>query len=123
GWFVTSDLGRFVDGRLEVLGRADDVINTGGVKVAASAVEHVLERHARAACVVALEHPEWGEIVAAVVVDPQVDITILRDLIRTELGAPAVPKVLATIDELPLRGPGKVDRATVRAYLAGHAKE
>jgi O-succinylbenzoic acid--CoA ligase len=123
GWFVTSDLGRFVDGRLEVLGRADDVINTGGVKVPASAVERVLERHARAACVVALDHPEWGEIVAAVVVDPQVDITILKDHVREELGPPAVPKVLNRADELPLRGPGKVDRAAVRAYLAGQPKE
>lgn len=123
GWFVTSDLGRFADGRLEVLGRADDVINTGGVKVAASAVEHILERHAGAACVVGLDHPDWGEIVAAVVVDPQVDITILRDRVRRELGPPAVPKVLARVDELPLRGPGKVDRAGVRAYLAGQPAE
>jgi o-succinylbenzoate---CoA ligase len=116
GWFITSDLGRFADGRLEILGRADDMINTGGVKVPASAVERVLERHVPAACVVGLDHPEWGQVVAAVIVG-SADLAELRDLVRAELGAPAVPKVLRVIDSLPLRGPGKVDRAAVRAFL------
>ncbi|ONI73231.1 AMP-dependent synthetase [Actinosynnema sp. ALI-1.44] len=118
GWFVTSDLGRFTaDGRLEILGRADDMINTGGVKVPANAVERVLERHVDAACVVGIEHPEWGQIVAAAVVGTA-EIDRLRDLVRAELGAPAVPKVLKTMIALPLRGPGKVDRAAVRHYLS-----
>ncbi|RSM75328.1 AMP-dependent synthetase [Kibdelosporangium aridum] len=116
GWFITSDLGRFVDGKLEILGRADDMINTGGLKVPANAVERLLERHVKAACVVALDHPEWGQIVAAAVVG-DVDIEHLRRHVRAELGAPAVPKVLKVIEEMPLRGPGKVDRAAVRRIL------
>ncbi|SMC91137.1 o-succinylbenzoate--CoA ligase [Kibdelosporangium aridum] len=116
GWFITSDLGRIVDGKLEILGRADDMINTGGVKVPANAVERLLERHVEAACVVALDHPEWGQIVAAAVVG-DVDIEHLRRHVRAELGAPAVPKVLKVIEEMPLRGPGKVDRAAVRRIL------
>ncbi|CAM3642116.1 o-succinylbenzoate--CoA ligase [Kibdelosporangium persicum] len=117
GWFVTSDLGRFVDGRLEILGRADDVINTGGVKVPANAVERLLERYVEAACVVGLDHPEWGQIVAAAVVG-EAGHDELRAHVRAELGAPAVPKVVKTIDRMPLRGPGKVDRAAVRHYLS-----
>jgi O-succinylbenzoic acid--CoA ligase len=120
GWFLTADLGTVENGRLEILGRADDVINTGGVKVAASAVESVLERHAKAACVVGLDDPEWGEVVAALVVG---DIGPARDEIRAELGAPAVPKHIHVVDELPLRGPGKVDRVKVREYLAQQARQ
>nr|CTQ93376.1 O-succinylbenzoic acid--CoA ligase (EC 6.2.1.26) [Kibdelosporangium sp. MJ126-NF4] len=117
GWFVTSDLGRFAaDGRLEILGRADDMINTGGVKVPATAVERLLERHVDAACVVGIDHPEWGQVVAAAVVGAA-DLDRLRDLVRAELGAPAVPKLLRRVTELPLRGPGKVDRAAVRRTL------
>ncbi|MCE7005624.1 o-succinylbenzoate--CoA ligase [Kibdelosporangium philippinense] len=116
GWFITSDLGRFVDGKLEILGRADDMINTGGVKVPAGAVERLLERHVDAACVVALDDPEWGQIVAAAVVG-EADIELLRGHVRAELGAPAVPKVLTRIEEMPLRGPGKIDRAAVRRIL------
>jgi O-succinylbenzoic acid--CoA ligase len=117
GWFVTSDLGQLVDGRLEVLGRADDVINTGGVKVPASAVERLLERYVPAACVVGLDDPEWGQIVAAAVVSAGTTVDELRDHVRAELGAAAVPKVLRLVDELPLRGPGKTDRAAVRRFL------
>ncbi|MEV4317710.1 o-succinylbenzoate--CoA ligase [Actinocrispum sp. NPDC049592] len=119
GWFVTSDLGRFTGGRLEILGRADDVINTGGVKVPAAAVQRLLEQHVDAACVVALDDPEWGQIVAAAVVGPDADVDGLRQAVRDSLGAPAVPKVLRVIDELPLTGPGKVDRIAVRRYLTG----
>ncbi|MBP2322355.1 O-succinylbenzoic acid--CoA ligase [Kibdelosporangium banguiense] len=117
GWFITSDLGKLVDGRLEILGRADDMINTGGVKVPASAVERLLEQHVSAACVVGLDHPEWGQIVAAAVVGAA-DLDKLRTLVRAELGAAAVPKVFRVVEELPLRGPGKVDRAAVRHYLS-----
>ena len=43
GWFRTGDAGRLrADGRLDVLGRADDLINSGGVKVSPTLVERVL---------------------------------------------------------------------------------
>ncbi|MBD4381255.1 o-succinylbenzoate--CoA ligase, partial [Xanthomonas citri pv. citri] len=56
-------------GRLTVLGRTDDVINTGGVKVSAGRVADVLLDHdrVRQALVLPLAHPEWGQEVAAVV--------------------------------------------------------
>ncbi|WP_199431020.1 o-succinylbenzoate--CoA ligase [Qaidamihabitans albus] len=124
GWFRTSDLGRFAaDGRLEVLGRADDVINTGGVKVSAADVERALTAHPAVAdaCVVALPDEEWGQLVAAAVVPagPPPPVEELRAAIRTALGAPAVPKRWRFVDELPVAGPGKVDRTAVRATLSG----
>ena len=71
GWFRTTDLGVLrADGSLEVLGRADFMINTGGVKVAPAAVEAVLAAQPGVAevCVVDLPDDEWGQLVAAVVV-------------------------------------------------------
>lgn len=128
GWFRTSDLGRLhEDGRLEVLGRADDVINTGGVKIAAATVERVLtaDPGVATACVVGLPDPEWGESLAAVVVPAgsssggdELRSRLLAG-VRAELGAAAVPKRLEFTAELPLRGPGKVDRNAVRDQLAG----
>lgn len=122
GWFATSDAGRFDDaGRLEVLGRLDDVINTGGVKVPAAAVERALLGcpGVAAACVVALPDPEWGQVVAAAVVPVSAvpEPAELGAAVRAEAGAPAVPKHWCFLAELPLLGPGKVDRAAVRAYL------
>lgn len=122
GWFRTGDVGRLdADGRLTVLGRVDDIINTGGVKVSARRVEDALTRHAgvRWACVVALPDPEWGQIVAAAVVPGDVTPSPaeLRADVRADVGAPGVPKVLRLVTELPLIGPGKVDRQAVRKLL------
>ena len=124
GWFRTDDLGRLHrDGSLEVLGRADDVINTGGLKVSAAVVERVLAaQHGVAeACVVGLPDREWGEVVAAAVVpaaDPPDEAALLA-AVRVELGGASVPKVLRFVGELPLHGPGKVDRAAVASVLSG----
>ena len=81
GWFVTSDLGEIDhDGRLRVLGRADDVVNTGGVKVPASAVARRLRAHpsVTAAEVVGVPDPEWGERVVAVVSSSERSVSTRR---------------------------------------------
>ncbi|EIE97311.1 o-succinylbenzoate--CoA ligase [Saccharomonospora glauca] len=126
GWFRTSDVGTFTaDGRLRVLGRVDDMINTGGVKVPAGQVENALTRRpeVRSACVVGLPDPEWGQRVAAAVVTTEdVPVERLRDAVRAELGAAAAPKQVRVVDELPLLGPGKVDRSAVRRLLLGHVE-
>jgi O-succinylbenzoic acid--CoA ligase len=117
-WFRTGDLGRLRDGRLEVLGRADDVIVTGGEKVppvvverALATVEGVLE-----ACVVGVPDDEWGQVVAAAVVvrgeEPSLDE--LKAAVAAAVGRAATPRLVRFVSELPLRGPGKVDRAVVR---------
>jgi O-succinylbenzoic acid--CoA ligase len=125
GWFRTGDHGRLRDGRLEVLGRLDDMIITGGEKVAPAAVERILltQPGVRAACVVGLPDPEWGQVVAAAVVaDPAADapdLERLPDAVRAELGRAATPRRLRTLPEIPLLGIGKPDRAAVAELLAG----
>ncbi|HKR47966.1 MAG TPA: o-succinylbenzoate--CoA ligase [Pseudonocardiaceae bacterium] len=126
GWFQTSDLGRFdSQGRLQILGRADDVIVTGGFNVTPVAVEAVLTGlpGVAAACVVGLPDPEWGERVTAVVIpaDPArpPDPDALRVAARRVLTGAQVPKEIVLLDALPLRGVGKPDRSAVRTMLAG----
>ncbi|HEX5404063.1 MAG TPA: o-succinylbenzoate--CoA ligase [Pseudonocardiaceae bacterium] len=126
GWFHTGDAGRYTDdGRLDVLGRTDDLINTGGVKVPPALVEQVLAAQpgVRAACVVGVRDERWGQAVMAAVVpvDPA-DLPkpgVLAAAVRERLGRAAVPKRFEFTDQLPLRGPGKVDRTAVGALLAG----
>jgi O-succinylbenzoic acid--CoA ligase len=130
GWFRTGDLGRWRDGRLEVLGRADDVIVTGGEKVPPAAVERVLTAQdgVAAACVVGVPDPEWGQVVAAAVVpdgavppgplDPAF-AERLQAAVRAALGRAAVPRVLRAVPAIPLHGIGKPDRvATARLLTA-----
>jgi O-succinylbenzoic acid--CoA ligase len=130
-WFRTSDLGLLDDGRLRVLGRADDVVVTGGVNVAPAAVEAVVSELLGAeVCVVGVPDDEWGQAVVAVVVDPSgrgagihvpgpdssVDADVLarvRAEVTARLGSPAAPRRLVRVPALPVRGPGKVDRRAV----------
>lgn len=123
GRFRTGDLGRWTDGRLEVLGRADDVIVTGGEKVAPAAVERVLAAQpgVLAACVVGIADAQWGQVVAAAVVpgpDRPTDDR-LRDAVRDELGRAAVPRRLVDVPEIPIRGIGKPDRGAVARLVTG----
>ncbi|QSI49763.1 AMP-binding protein [Thermobispora bispora] len=115
GWFVTSDLGVIEDGRLTVLGRADDVIITGGEKVVASAVARVLAEHpgVRDVAVVGRPDPEWGEVVVAVVAG-EVTRDGLRAFAKERLPAYAAPKVVEVVPEIPLLPNGKPDLVALR---------
>ncbi|MGD9956856.1 MAG: AMP-binding protein [Candidatus Nanopelagicales bacterium] len=68
GWLRTQDAGRLVDGRLEVLGRLDDVVQVGGVNVAVGAVQDVLAAHCADAVVLADPDERWGARLTAYVV-------------------------------------------------------
>jgi O-succinylbenzoic acid--CoA ligase len=69
-WYRTNDLGELAeDGKLSVLGRADDVIITGGVKVSAAFIQAELEKldGVSAAFVAGVPSKRWGQAVAAFV--------------------------------------------------------
>ncbi len=124
-WFRTADLGRIEEGILQVLGRRDDMIVTGGVNVAPASVEAVLAGvdGVGEVCVTGVPDPEWGSRVVAVVVagpGSRPDLARLREAVRRSLGPASAPRGLVLVDSLPLRGPGKVDRAAV-ARLARDA--
>jgi o-succinylbenzoate---CoA ligase len=126
GRFRTGDLGRWRGGRLEVLGRADDVIVTGGEKVAPAAVERVLAAQpgVRAACVTGLPDSEWGHVVvAAVVWDAPGTDDGLREAVRAALGRAAVPRRVVAVAEIPLRGIGKPDRAAIARLVSAAAED
>ena len=124
GRHVTQDLGRWsADGRLEVLGRADDVIVSGGVNVPAALVERVVAGHPGvAACaVVGRPDPEWGERVVAVVqpVDwsSAPDVESLRAFAADALEPAALPREVVTLGLLPVLDSGKPDKVAVRTLL------
>ena len=126
GRHLTHDLGRWAaDGRLEILGRTDDVIVSGGVNVSAARVEQVLNAHpdVRQCVVVGRLDDEWGEHVVAVIEVraqrsvPSVDG--LRAFAARALEAAALPRELVVVGALPMLAPGKPDRAGIRTLVAG----
>lgn len=119
GWFLTSDVGRFdADGRLEVVGRIDDVVISGGVKIPLPAVaarlrEHLLVRDAE---VFGVPDPEWGQRLVAVVVGNVPDAE-LRDWVALEHPRSWAPREFRRLESLPLLPNGKVDRRAIQAGL------
>ena len=119
GWFVTDDLGRLDDdGRLEVLGRVDDVVISGGVNVPLPAVTEELFDVPGVADAVAVGVPdaEWGtRVVACIVADgagPK--LAEIRDRVATRLPREWAPRALVRLDAIPRLPGGKVDRVAVR---------
>lgn len=117
-WLRTADRGRLEEDRLHVLGRLDDVLVTGGVKVDPLAVESVVAAHplVREVCVVGVPDQHWGQSVVAVVVTEggaQPSLTELRSSVAAVLGPASAPRQVLVVDALPLRGPGKPDRREV----------
>lgn len=140
-WFRTADGGELVTGggtggtggddgpggngdaraRLNVTGRRDDVLISGGVKVALAAVERVLRELPGFgdAVVVAVPHDRWGEVPVAVTAGNDGDDASATAAVVAELGVAARPARIIRIDRLPLLPSGKVDRLAVRAIALG----
>jgi O-succinylbenzoic acid--CoA ligase len=121
GWFVTSDVGRLdPGGHLVVHGRADEMINTGGEKVAPAEVAAILEGcpGVREAAVFGEPDPEWGERVTAAVVptDPAAPpgLADLRAAVRRRMPAHAAPTAVILVTAIPLLPSGKPDPAALR---------
>lgn len=122
GWFATGDLGRLdTDGRLTVLGRADDMLVSGGHKVHPLEIESCLAACPGVADIAVTGQPDpvWGDIVVALVVGSAEAPDIL-DWSRARLPAAARPRRVLHLDHLPRNAMGKIDRAALRR-LAGAA--
>ena len=146
-WYRTDDYGSFVppapntpedDGApaLSVLGRSDDVIITGGVKVSSHAVAAVLESHpaVREAAVAGVPDARWGAAVIAAVTlrnlpghygaDAAETAGQLQQLCGARLGAAGVPKVVRIVPDFPAASTGKPDRLAIYSMLCkAHAEQ
>lgn len=113
--FVTQDLGQLVDGKLEVLGRADRVIVSGGLKVSLDRVEEAALALPGVEAVIAQAiTTTWGESVALVYVgSPEVEFSALA-----QLSVAAKPAKVLRVSELPRLSSGKPDLQAAAKLLA-----
>jgi len=114
GWFTTTDLGELTpEHRLRVLGRTDDIVITGGVKVSLSEVERVISTHpevSEALCTVTADD-EWGHrIIVGIVANSPISLAEIRDYVGNRISRIAAPRAIVRLQEIPLRGIGKPDR-------------
>lgn len=123
GGLRTGDRGyRDENGRVYVIGRADETIVTGGENVDPNEVAAVLRDHPEVedCAVVGIDDDEWGERVAALVV-PADGVAPSRDDLETHcrarLAGFKLPRTIGVADTIPRTASGTVDRAAVAALL------
>jgi malonyl-CoA/methylmalonyl-CoA synthetase len=117
GWFRTGDLAEVDDGYVRILGRAGDVVISGGFNVYPAEVEDVLLRHPAVAEVAVAGTPseEWGEVVTAWIV-PAEGTLDTGDVLRFAgaLLAPYKrPRLVRVVPALPRNAMGKVLRSAL----------
>jgi malonyl-CoA/methylmalonyl-CoA synthetase len=118
GWFRTGDIGAIDDGYLRIVGRAKELIITGGFNVYPREVEDVLRSFPGVidAAVVGTPSEEWGETVTAFVEGPErLDLDALGAHAAAELASYKRPRLLYRLDALPRNLLGKVVKERLTA--------
>ena len=111
GWFLTSDLGTVKDNEVQVIGRSDDVVLSGGENVSLFAIESELAMTFPDVNFLATSIPdsEWGQKIC-LISDIEVDHLQVSQVLKEKLGKQFVPKDFLVVDQIPQIGIGKPDR-------------
>lgn len=124
GWFITGDVATIDDaGVVRIVGRAKDLIISGGYNVYPKEVELVIDGLDGIAesAVVGVPHPDFGEAVLAVIArveEREPDTAAIAAAIAAELAPFKRPKRIVVVDELPRNAMGKVQKAELRTRYA-----
>ena len=120
GWFRTGDIGLFdEDGYLSIVGRAKDLVITGGYNVYPKEIEMVIDEldEVVESAVVGVPDADFGEAVTAVIVatpGARVDETAMLATLKTRLAGYKVPKRIHVVETLPRNAMGKVQKNVLR---------
>lgn len=114
GWVSTGDLARIdEDGYFYIEGRKKNMFVSGGENVFPPEVEDVITNHPKVseAVVVPVSDETWGEVGKAVVQgDDSLTLDELQEFMTDRIASFKIPKHLTFVTEMPMSGPGKIDR-------------
>ena len=121
GWFVTQDLGKIVDGKLQVIGRSDDVIISGGENISLSAIEAAISKKYPDLLVAAFATADskWGQALHLAVQSNDESVkSQLSEVLVNSIGNHVKPKSVILLDKLPQIGVGKIDRISLAKMVS-----
>ena len=128
GYFITGDMATMAeDGRIAIVGRAKDLIISGGFNVYPKEVEEQLDRMpgVRESCVIGLPHSDLGEAVTAVIVpeagsgsDAALTTESVAAFLADRLARFKQPRRVELVDALPRNAMGKVQKKALRERYA-----
>jgi malonyl-CoA/methylmalonyl-CoA synthetase len=125
GFFITGDLGMIDDrGYVHIVGRAKDLIISGGFNVYPKEIESEIDAIDGVAesAVIGVAHPDFGEGVTAVVVAARgaaLDEAAIVKALEGRLARYKAPKRVVFVEELPRNAMGKVQKAALRETYKG----
>lgn len=118
GFFITGDLGtQDAEGRVAIVGRAKDLVITGGYNVYPKEVERLLDElpGVTESAVIGLPHDDFGEAVVAVLVAPDsMAVDDVNAALENQLARFKQPKAIVCVSELPRNTMGKVQKNVLR---------
>ena len=120
GWFITGDMAIMDDtGRISIVGRAKDLIISGGYNIYPKEIEGEIDDIAgvKESAVIGVPHSDFGEgVVAVVVLDGSRTLTgqDIIDSLQDRLARFKQPRRVVLVDELPRNTMGKVQKAQLR---------
>lgn len=123
GWFITGDLVTVdADGYVTIVGRAKDLVITGGFNVYPKEIESMIDdmAHVLESAVIGVPHPDFGEAVVAIVVasDPALNTDRIAEDLGRRLAKFKQPKRIIALPELPRNTMGKVQKKALRDTYA-----
>ncbi|MDO6485027.1 malonate--CoA ligase [Shimia thalassica] len=123
GWFITGDLSKFdEDGYVTIVGRAKDLVITGGFNVYPKEIESLIDdmEGVLESAVIGVPHPDFGEAVVAVVVADGAELSEkgILDGLAGQLAKFKQPKTVIVLPELPRNTMGKVQKKALREDYA-----
>lgn len=110
--YRTGDAGRFLsDGNIEFMGRIDQQVKINGYRIELGEIENIALSYPTltACCVILLKHPQ-PYLAAYWVASEPVDVSALRQYLRSQLPPYMMPKAFVQLDSMPLTENGKIAR-------------
>ena len=125
GWLRTGDVATVDErGRIRLVDRTKDLINSGGEWISSVELENELRAHPKIAeaAVIGVAHERWGEApLACVVKAPGEDLTEdeVLSFLEGKIAKWQLPKKIVWIDEVPKTSVGKFSKKTLRDEYSG----
>ncbi|MCF2706001.1 AMP-binding protein [Arcanobacterium haemolyticum] len=119
GELTTNDVGGWVDGRLEVLGRIDDAITTGGMTIHPAIIEAAARELGVTGFVVGIPDDEWGESAVLILAEETEPRGKIREGLAARLDRTYIPRYVVSLSdlnltEIPMNATGKVMRRSLK---------